>query len=121
MSQINQALEVALAAARQLPLKLQRRLAEQLIADTTDAAAPGENIIAVYLQRLPQQKQARLAKLMDKNNGGQLNQSEQSELERLGAEVDQLLLANSYALARALRPELFDQRGQPVSAVFGKP
>ena len=101
MTQNNQALKVALAAARQLSLKLQRQLAEQLIA----AATPDENTMVVYLQRLSPQKQARLAKLLDKNNEGRLSQAEQSELKRLGAEVDQMLLANSQALARALRPE----------------
>jgi hypothetical protein len=64
MSQTNQALEVALAAAQQLPLKLQRQLAERLMA----ATAPEENTIAVYLHRLSPHKQARLADLMDKNN-----------------------------------------------------
>jgi len=114
MTQNNQALKVALAAARQLSLKLQRQLAEQLIA----AATPDENTMVVYLQRLSPQKQARLAKLLDKNNEGRLSQAEQSELKRLGAEVDQMLLANSQALARALRPELFDERGRPIKSRF---
>ena len=109
MAQSNQALKVVLAAARQLPLKLQRQLAEQLIA----AITPNENTIVVYLQRLSPQKQACLAKLMDKNNEGRLNQAEQLELKRLGSEVDRMLLANSHALARTLRPELFDERGRP--------
>jgi len=110
----NQALKVTLAAARQLPLKLQRQLAERLIA----ATAPDENTIVVYLQRLSPQKQARLAKLMDKNNEGRLSEAEQLELKRLGSEVDRMLLANSHALARALRPELFDERGRPIKSRF---
>ena len=114
MNQSNQALKVALAAARQLPLKLQRQLAERLIA----ATAPDENTIVVYLQRLSPQKQARLAKLMDKNNEGRLSEAEQLELKRLGSEVDRMLLANSHALARALRPELFDERGRPIKSRF---
>jgi hypothetical protein len=110
----DQSLSVALAAAQQLPLKLQRQLAEQLI--TTTAAE--ENLTVVYLQRLSPRKQARLAELMDKSNEGQLNKAERSELKRLGAEVDRMLLVNSQALARALRPELFDKRGQPVRSRF---
>jgi len=112
MTQSNQVLKVALAAARQLPLKLQRQLAERLIAATT----PDENTIVVCLQRLSPQKQARLAKLMDKNNEGRLSQAERLELKRLGAEVDQMLLANSQTLAHALRPELFDKRGRRIKS-----
>lgn len=114
MTQSTQALKVALAAAQHLPLKLQRQLAERLIA----ATAPDKNTTVVYLQRLSPQKQARLAKLMDKNNEGRLSRAEQLELKRLGSEVDQMLLANSCALARALRPELFDERGRPVKSRF---
>jgi hypothetical protein len=82
------------------------------------AITPSENTIVVYLQRISPQKQACLAKLMDKNNEGRLNQAEQLELKRLGSEVDQMLLANSPALAHALRPELFDERGRPRKSRF---
>lgn len=114
MNQTDQALKVVLAAARQLPPKLQRQLVERLIT----ANLPDENTIVVYFQRLSPQKQARLAKLMDKNNEGWLSRAEQLELKRLGFEVDQMLLANSHALAHALRPELFDKRGRPVKNRF---
>ncbi|MGH7964007.1 MAG: hypothetical protein ACRERD_19660 [Candidatus Binatia bacterium] len=110
MTQNNQALQVALAAARQLPPKLQEELAERLIS----AARAEKKTVVVYLQRLSSHKQVRLTQLMDKNTEGQLSQAEQQELERLGAEVDQMLLANSQALARALRPELFDERGRTI-------
>ena len=112
MNESNRALKVALAAVQQLPLKLQKQLAERLIAVT----AADENTIVVYLQQLSPRKQARLAKLMDKNNEGRLSQTEQLELKRLGSEVDQMLLVNSHALARALRPELFNQRGRPIKS-----
>ena len=114
MSQNNQALKVALAAAQQLPPKLQRQLAERLIMTTM----PEKSAVMVYLQRLSPQKQTRLTKLMDKRNEGRLSQMERKELQRLGTEVDKALLANSSALARALRPELFDERGKPVKRRF---
>ena len=114
MTQNNHALQVALAAARQLPPKLQQQLAEQLM----KATMPDKRTTVVYLQRLSPQKQARLVKLLDKNNEGRLSRAEQLELQRLGSEVDQMLLANSHALARALRPELFDERGRPMKNRF---
>lgn len=114
MVQNHQALKVALAAVQQLPPKLQQQLAEQLLRELT----PEKNTVVVSLQRLSQQKQVRLARLMDKHNDGRLSQVEQKELQQLGVEVDQLLLANSQALARALRPELFDERGRPLKPRF---
>jgi hypothetical protein len=110
MTQNKQTLKVVLAAARQLPPKLQQQLAEQLL--TT--AVPDRSTTAVYLKHLSPQKQDRLKVLMDKNSEGQLRQAERTELERLGAEIDELLLANSLALARTLRPELFNERGRPM-------
>jgi len=114
MTQNTQALKVALAAVQQLPLKLQHQLAERLM----KTVMPDTHTTVVYLQRLSPQKQARLAKLMDKNTEGQLSQAEKLELQRLGTEVNQLLLTNSHALARALRPELFDERGKLLKHRF---
>ena len=114
MTQNYQALKAALAAAQQLPPKLQKQLAERLLR----ATIPDKHTVVVSLQRLSPQKQARLTKLMDKHNEGRLSQAEQLELKRLGFEVDQMLLANSHALARALRPELFDERGRPIKSRF---
>jgi hypothetical protein len=108
MVQNHQALKIALAAVQQLPPKLQQQLAEQLLRELT----PNENTVVVALQRLSPRKQVRLAKLMDKHNDGRLSQAEQKELRQLGAEVDELLFTNSQTLARALRPELFDERGR---------
>lgn len=110
----DQALKAALAAAQQLPPKQQQQLAERLLSDTI----ADQSTVVVYLQRLSPHKQVRLTQLMDKHNEGRLNQAERSELQRLGAEVDQTLLANSQALARALRPELFDERGRPMRHRF---
>ena len=114
MTQANQALKVALAAAQQLPPKLQKQLAERLIT----ATLPDKHTTVVYLQRLSPQKQARLTQLMDRQSEGRLSQAERLELKQLGSEVDQLLLANSRALAHALRPELFDERGRPMKQRF---
>ncbi len=110
MNQDNHALQVALAAAQELPPKLQRELTARMMTAIKSEA----NLTVVYLERLSPTKQRRLAKLMDKNNEGQLNRAEKLELKRLSAEVDQMLLANSHALAFALRPELFDEQGRPI-------
>ncbi len=115
MNHMNQALRVALAAVEQLPIRLQRQLLERLVAAS---ATTEENLVFVYLRRLSAQKQARLAKLMDKNNESRLTSAEHTELKQLGAETDRLLLANSEALARALRPELFDDQGRPLKSHF---
>ncbi|MGH7600656.1 MAG: hypothetical protein ACREOI_30230 [bacterium] len=103
-----------MAAVEQLPQKQQRELTKRLIATTVLE----ENTTVVFLQRLSPQKQARLAELMDKNNNDRLNRTERLEFQRLGSEVDQILLANSHALAQALRPELFDARGRPIKSRF---
>ena len=114
MNQTDQALRVALGAVQQLPRRLKIELTERLIAATVTE----ESIVFVCLHRLSAQKQARLAKLMDKNSESRLNRAEQLELKQLGSEVDDILLGNSQALARALRPELFDEHGQPPKGRF---
>ena len=110
MTQHNEALKVALAAAQQLSPKLQKQLAEQLLLATEEN---GDTAV-VYLQRLSPRKQDRLSTLMDKNSEGQLSRAERTELKRLGSEADHILLENSLALTRALRPELFGKQGKPI-------
>lgn len=110
MAQPNEALRVALAAVERLPLKQQRQLAEQLLASGGSKKAS----VTVRLRRLPQNKQLRLAELMDKNSEGTLTAFERAELKALGKLVDDAMLSNSLALARAGRPELFDAKGRPV-------
>ena len=112
MAQTNEALRVALSAAERLPLRLQRELAERLLA----SAAPEQKSVTVRLRRLPLSKQSRLAKLLDKNSNGELTKAERAELQRLGEEVDETMLSNSMALARAARPELFDVRGRLIKS-----
>ncbi|MGH9937093.1 MAG: hypothetical protein ACREAM_12650 [Blastocatellia bacterium] len=53
---------------------------------------------------------------MDKNNEGLLTRAERLELEALGARVDEIMLENSKSLARATRPELFDEKGKPIKS-----
>lgn len=114
MNQHNQALQMALAVAQELPPKLKRELAERMMTTIKSET----NLTVVCLERLSPTKQRRLAKLMDKNNEGQLNRVEKLELKRLSAEVDRMLLANSHALALALRPELFKEQGEPIKNRF---
>lgn len=114
MAQTNEALRVALSAAERLPLRLRRELAERLLA----SGSPEHQSVTVLLRRLPVSKQSRIAKLLDKNTDGSLTKAEQAELKRLGEEVDETMLSNSIALARAARPELFDAGGRLIKSRF---
>lgn len=111
MSQANQALQVALAAAEQLPLEQRRELVEQVLVTTA-----AEEQVAVYLQRLPMATQARFQDLMDKSNEGTLTRAERKELERLVDRANDIMMENSKALARAVRPDLFDEQGEPIKS-----
>lgn len=113
MSQPSQALRAALAAAERLPRRLQRQLAERLLASDQEDGA-----VSVHIRRLPQGRRARLEELMDKNNEGRLTKEEQTELVKLGSQVNEIMLANSIALARAARPELFDEKGRAIKSRF---
>ena len=104
MAQASEVLRVALSAAKRLPSKLQRELAERLL----ESASTDRDFVTVRLRRLSPRKQHRLSLLMDKANEGTLTTRERAEIGKLGAEVDKTMLANSIALARAARPELFD-------------
>jgi hypothetical protein len=121
MAQPNEALRVALAAAERLPVKLKQQLAQRLL----ESASSKQNNVTVQLRRLSEKKQSRLSELLDKNSGGTLSPSERAELKELGDEVDETMLSNSVALARAVRPELFDSKGRLVTRRFrqsaGKP
>lgn len=110
MSRTNQALEVAFAAVEQLPVKLRLELAERVMESVKDE----EETLFVRFRWLSAKKQARLQKLMDKNNEGDLTSAERSELEQLGKEHDEIVLHNSKALARISHPELFDKKGRPI-------
>lgn len=114
MAQASEVLRVALSAAKRLPSKLQRELAERLL----ESATTDSDFVTVRLRRLAPRKQRRLSLLMDKVNEGTLTRSERAEIDKLGAEVDETMLANSIALARAARPELFDVRGRLLKNRF---
>lgn len=113
-SMSHKALRTVEAGVQPLPRKLQEELAKQLLT----ANAPDSNTTVLLLRRLTPEKQLRLAQLMDKNSEGALSQREEGEIKQLGREVDEMLLTNSQAIARAMRPELFDQRGQPIRHRF---
>jgi len=110
MAQASEALRDALSVAKRLPTSLQRELAERLLAPSLAE----RNSVTVRIQRLPRSKLTRLTALMDKSNEGILTKAEQAELEKLGRETDQIVLSNSLALARAARPELFDEKGMVI-------
>ena len=114
MAQASDVLRVALSAAKRLPSKLQRELAERLL----ESASTDRDFVTVRLRRLSPRKQRRLSLVMDKANEGTLTTRERAEIGKLGAEVDETMLANSIVLARAARPELFDVRGQLLKNRF---
>src|SRR5713101_9598479 len=61
--------------------------------------------VAVELQRLDVESQARLDWLLDQNNEGYLTPAEREELQGLVARYENLLLQNTEALLRATRPD----------------
>ena len=71
-----------------------------------------ETTIAVELQRLDAESQARLDWLLDHHNEGRLTPAESEELQRLVAQYEHLLLQNTEALLRATRPDLVDASGR---------
>jgi len=68
----------------------------------------------VILHRFAPSTQTRLDELLTKSNEGTLTSEERTELADLVAEYERTMLANTEALLRASRPELFDARGRPV-------
>lgn len=112
MARTNQALKVAMAAVEQLPIKLQRQLAEQVLTTVT-----ADELLIIPLKRLGHDENERLQELMDKNNDGLLTKNERLELDKLVAVVDEMMLENSKAFARAMRPELFDENGNLIEKI----
>jgi hypothetical protein len=68
--------------------------------------------IAVELQRLDVESQARFDWLLDQNNEGRLTLAEREELQGLAAQYEDLLLQNTEALLRATRPDLVGTAGR---------
>src|SRR5712691_13214733 len=68
--------------------------------------------VAVELQRLDVESQARLDWLLDQNNEGCLTPAEREELQGLVARYENLLLQNTEALLRATRPDLVGASGR---------
>jgi hypothetical protein len=71
-----------------------------------------ETTIAVELQRLDVESQARLDWLLDQNNEGRLTPAERDALQALVTQYEHLLLQNTEALLRATRPDLVDASGR---------
>jgi hypothetical protein len=68
--------------------------------------------IAVDLQRFDGESQARFDWLLDQNNERRLALAEREELQGLIAQYDNLLLQNTTALLRAIRPDLVSTTGR---------
>ena len=109
MSQVTPALKEAIAAVERLSAQQQRKLAAQLL-ERND-----EGTFILCLKRLSRAEQSRLADLMERNNEGALDKREVEELRRLADEVDRLVLENSIALTRALRPEMPQKVASEIS------
>jgi len=71
-----------------------------------------ETTLAVELQRLDVESQARLDLLLDQNNEGRLTPVEREELQGLVTQYENFLLQNTEALLRATRPDLVDASGR---------
>ena len=59
-----------------------------------------KKVIPPRLQRFPAAKQRRLDQLLEKNSEGTIGGKERAALERLVAEVQELMIANAKRLAR---------------------
>jgi hypothetical protein len=70
------------------------------------ASSNRKTTIAVELQRLDVESQARFDWLLDQNNERHLILAERQELQCLVAQYEHLLVQNTEALLRATRPDL---------------
>ena len=111
MGEVVPTLEEAWAAVASLPLPERRALVEKLLQEVTEA---GEEAVVVVLHRFSPAVQARMDELLTKSNEGALTEEERAELTALVAEYERIMLANTEALLRASRPELFDTSGRLV-------
>jgi hypothetical protein len=68
--------------------------------------------ISVELQRFDVESQERFDWLLDQNNKRRLTLAEREELQGLVAQYENLLLQNTEALLRAIRPDLVGTSGQ---------
>jgi hypothetical protein len=94
-----------------LPSPERRALAEQLLQDSTEG---GETSVLVMLRRFGPSTQARLDELFMKSNEGTFTAQERVELTTLVSEYERIMVANTEALLRASRPELFDAAGRLI-------
>lgn len=80
--------------------------------DETMSSSIREATVSVDLQRLDIESRARLDWLLDQNSEGRLTPDECQELQRLVAQYENILLQNTEALLRAIRPDLVDASGR---------
>lgn len=114
-------LEIARRAVARLSREGKRALLKSLkgtVERGKSTTTRKETNVTVQLRRLSKSKQSRLASLLDKSNDGTLTRTQRMELQKLCKEADDMMLANSMALARAARPELFDGRRKLINARF---
>ena len=82
------------------------------IKDETMFSSNRKTTIAVELQRLDVESQARFDWLLDQNNEGRLTLAEREELQGLIAQYEHLPLQNTEALLQAARPDLVGTAGR---------
>lgn len=100
----------ALNAVETLPRESQQQLAKRLLL----AAMPEEDRLIVIFHQLPNDTQARMDKLMARNNEGIINPAERNELVLLTEKYEKIMLGNTRALLRAVEPDLFTSTGHLV-------
>jgi len=66
----------------------------------------------IPLKRLPGPKEQRMHGLAERYARGELSKAEKEEYRRLADEVQQLALENAKIVARYLRPDLLDEKGE---------
>jgi hypothetical protein len=108
MSESARDYQSVLQQARRLPAKAQRQLAETLL---RPKQPQDEEVMVVTVRRMDAASQERLQALMERNNQGELNPRERTELEALVARYEALMLSNTEALLRSSHPELFARSG----------
>jgi len=116
MAQPAKLVHEALTAFEKLSLSTRRRLAERLL----ERSRPSARTVLVAFEQFDPATEARLQYLMDRSNEGTLGRAERRELDSLVLEHQHMMLANSEALLRVSRPDLFDTQGHLVPARLDK-
>ncbi|NOX62861.1 MAG: hypothetical protein GXP42_13090 [Chloroflexi bacterium] len=113
MQKLSPTLEKAWSAIAYLSSSERRALAERLLQESNDV---NEETTVMLLQRFSPAAQSRMDELLAKSNEGTLTEAERAELTALVEEYERIMLANTKALLRASRPQLFDAEGNLIRA-----